>query len=108
MPSKVHIDHVMPKSALSQGLWPHWDEKQFKRWNNQWANLIPLTGKSNQTKAAKKFQEAKGKNILDNGRKCKYETAKEVFRKRSWTPRDVENRAKKLSQWATEERWPLP
>jgi len=97
----ITADHLMPQSHKGEWKKSIADEEHTK-WKDTWANLVPLSNKANAEKGAKSWKEVK--KILGN--ETVFSTTKKLFDNYSnWGVKQLEERAKKLSEWAVK-RWP--
>lgn len=95
------IEHVMPQSLKN------WSEDfntdEHKLYLDTFANLVLLTGKSNNLLGDKSYKDKRNR-ILGN---AKFKSTRKLFENNSsWQPVDINKRASMLSDWAIN-RWSL-
>ena len=95
------IEHVMPQSLKN------WSEDfnpdEHKLYLDTFANLVLLTGKSNNLLGDKSYKDKRNR-ILGN---AKFKSTRQLFENNfAWQPIDINKRATMLSDWAIN-RWSL-
>jgi uncharacterized protein with ParB-like and HNH nuclease domain len=94
------IEHVLPEKTNKD-----WDKcfskDEHEKMHDLLANLIPLSDKMNASLGNKKYSIKKAKYLEDSMFKIARKFAKEHT---EWTPKKLQNRGKKIAQWAIK-RW---
>lgn len=92
------LEHVLPQNIKSGSQWEKdWPEERTRRiWLHKICNLIPLNKKHNSSAQNYNFSEKKRKYFTNKEGVSTYALCTEVLTYETWTPRDVEERQKKL------------
>lgn len=98
---EMTADHVLPQSPGTD-----WESKftkaEIDRWIDTWANLVPLSAKANAEKGNRSWKQTQERL----GNETVFATTKHLLDGvEDWTPHAIEERSKKISNWALS-RWP--
>lgn len=93
---KTSIEHVLPQNPQDSSKWKEdFTEEEMMKWTNNIANLVIVSGSKNSSLSNLDFDKKKEK-FSNSGKISNYAGAMEVFQKNCWTPKELEERNKKM------------